>query len=212
MEGELYYLSVVEKLIEKTFHEAGSVASDEFTDAVPEWGRYKELCRKYERENMIEKLAATFRTPSAAAASIAHLKEKYQPGSLGARLVTITFKIELNDTNAKVSSHSSKQIVLALPRTLDVYRVKGLLLRKGGRDWGLKPLEFVFELVHDKLEDHDDMPDEEIPDSTRGIGDWIGEEVAECMVRVKPRKNAVDMGEVQKMDLGKLIELGGSIE
>jgi tubulin-specific chaperone E len=201
MEGELYYLSVAEKEVEKASHETGSLASEKVKTTVREWARYHELCSKYDRENFLEKLAAQNMEPSpdadAAAASIRSRKKAHPPNSLGARLVTITFH-----------SSDDQKIVLTVPRTFDVYRVKGLLLRKAGRAWGLKPLDFVFELLHDGPED--DMSDEEIPDSTRRIGDWIGEEVSECTVRVNPRKNGMSVNEAQRMDLGKLIEVGGS--
>ncbi len=55
-------------------------------------------------------------------------------------------------------------------------------MRKVGREWGLRPLEFIFEIVQETGEQV-----EEIPDSTRKIGDWMPEGVGDVVVRVRPR-------------------------
>lgn len=228
LDGELYYLSVAEKEIQKAFLSMASPASDEVKRTLQNWARYDELCRKYDRENVVEKLAAAqgFNgTASAAIPSSGPAKEepKYPPNSLGARLVTFHFHFHRLDSNSNGNQNSQikevQPIILTLPRTLDVYRVKGLLMRKGGREWGLGPLDFVFEIVHNKnraeteeevsqeiREEEEEL--EEIPDSTRRIGDWVPEGVGECAVRVKPRtRDKTKEVDWETMDLSNLITM-----
>ena len=127
---------------------------------------------------------------------------KYPPGSLGARLVTITFLLSDNNNNDKKDSTTAQSHTLTLPRTLDIYRVKALLLRARGKEWGLRPLAFDLQLLSPS--NGDDGEYEEIPDSTRRIGDWIEEGLWECTIRVKPRDTGDEV--VQRtMDLGRLM-------
>lgn len=213
MDGELYYLSVAENEIQTAFRHTESLGCEEFTRAKQDWGRYGDLCSKYERENLVEKLAAQLPNPTATSTASSQ-KPKYPPNSLGARLITVTFHFHpTSNENTK-----KEDVVLTLPRTLDVYRVKSLLMRKTGRQWGLQPLGFVFELLTPSDgEDGDGV--EEIPDSTRRIGDWITEGVGlgGVIVRVVPKptprlmaegEEGVDLdGQVQRMDLSSLTSM-----
>jgi tubulin-specific chaperone E len=188
MDGELYYLSVAEKEIEGALRRTESFENDDKKSVLEDWVRYPELCAKYDRENVIDRFyesAKSGTTPNSPE------KPRYQPRTLGGRIITITFL-----------APSRQETVLIIPRTIDIYRVKALLTRKIGSEWGLKPLSFIFELVHDPKED---LPDEVIPDSTRRIGDWIGEDVQKFTIRVKPRTVGMGKGKVERLDLGKLI-------
>jgi tubulin-specific chaperone E len=211
MEGELYYLSVAEKELQTACRETGSMASDDFRRIQRDWGRYAELCGKYEREHVVDKLAAQTKesVPMDFSRQRAKQAKKYLPGSLGARLVTITFHFhpEITTTTTTIINNNddgNRTVVLTIPRTLDVYRVKGILMRKVGREWGLKPLGFSFDLVHK----HDEEGDgEEIPDSTRKVGDWLAEELGEFAVRVKPKKEKHDEAGMERTDLEGLMEM-----
>jgi tubulin-specific chaperone E len=216
MEGELYYLSVAEKELRTAYGETGSMASDDFRRIQRDWGRYAELCGKYEREHVVDKLGAQTQksVPVNFSRQYAKQAKKYLPGSLGAQLVTITFhfhsEIATNTTTTTTTTINNKDddenrtVVLTIPRTLDVYRVKGLLMRKVGREWGLRPLGFSFDLVHK----HDEEGGgEEIPDSTRRVGDWLAEELAEFVIRVKPKKEKHDEAGMESTDLEGLIEM-----
>lgn len=209
MDGELYYLSLAEKEIQSAFGNTGSLESGEAKAVLHDWGRYAELCRKYERENVVEKLAAqASNTRGTAVAGPQKQISRYPPNSLGARLVTITFCFHPGGTTTTKKVDS---VALTLPRTLDVYRVKSLLMRKVGREWGLRPLAFVFELFTppdgDGMEGgHGEEGERElIPDSTRKIGDWIKEGEGECVVWVKPRRETGV--EAEKMDLSSLMTM-----
>ena len=90
-------------------------------------------------------------------------------------------------------------------------------MRKAPREWGLRPLGFAFELFSGKDGEDGGLmgkeEGEEIPDSTRRIGDWIGEGVRECDFRVKLRpelksKSKSKKGEREegeRMDLSRLM-------
>ena len=205
MEGELYYVSVAEREIQTAVQRTGwSPTSNELhTVAQRDWPRYDELCIKYDRENVVEKLASTNNRPAGPT------PQSYPPNSLGARLVTITFHLHSRPSSTTTTTKDKETtVLLSLPRTLDVYRVKSLLVRKVGREWGLRPLDFAFFLIRDREEDGGaGVAEEEIPDSTRRIGDWIGgEEVRQCEVEVRPRLGRKEE-EVWRMDLSGLVAM-----
>jgi tubulin-specific chaperone E len=228
MDGELYYLSVAEKDVRNTFEARAD--GEELDRVLRDWGRYDELCRKYERENILEKLAAKSAkeasdSPATESAGPVKQKPKYPPKSLGARLVTFTFVFHptststSTDTNTNINNQK-KAVSLTLPRTLDVYRVKGLLMRKIGREWGLRPLGFAFEVLkhHETAAGGSGAPEEEeevevevIPDSTRRIGDWIPDWLRECIVRVKPGPDRrKEESELERMDIARLVAMAPS--
>ncbi len=204
MDGELYYLSVAEKEIQKAFESTQSTTSDEFRRTLQDWTRHNELCSRYDRENVVNELVAAqdaqpLQDATAGTVVANQNLPKYPPNTLGARLVTITFQLQNPPTNPQpptttttdTTSHPPhpEAASLTFPRTLDVYRVKSLLMRKIGRTWGLRPLEFTFEIVQDAGEQV-----EEIPDSTRRIGDWIPVGVADVVVRVRVRLRSAVSG------------------
>lgn len=258
LDGELYYLSTAEKKIQTAFLNTESLASDEYKIARSDWTRYDELCIKYDRENLTEKLAAqsaqAANTPTAAPSSDpSRSGAKYPPNSLGARLVTINFHFHPDPDTTNVEATKQQTTILTIPRTLDVYRVKGLLVQQVGRQWGLRPLDFVFELVvrytgtEKEAEKKDAGGDgggnvegtasqvkegeqqgqeqelEEIPDSTRRIGDWIAEGLRECVILVRPRTRTrtgsrisqgkgsseeAGLADAERIDLSRLMSLG----
>jgi tubulin-specific chaperone E len=238
MDGELYYLSVAGKEISQLSQRTGGFPTSEDLKTLRQtWNRYEELCAKYEIENVLGMLlvsasnssTAAVGTPTADSAPQTHptgtARSKYPPGTLGARLLTITFLLSDNNDNSNNKNSSTNQshtITLAL--TLDIYRVKGLLLRARGREWNLRPLAFDLEILSLPNSNSNSNSDgaesgggevvngngyahaeyEEIPDSTRRIGDWIPEGMRECVVRVRRRKEAVE-GVAQRMDLQRLM-------
>ncbi|ERF70687.1 hypothetical protein EPUS_02553 [Endocarpon pusillum Z07020] len=196
MDGELYYLSVAEKEIQKALQNTQSTTNNDFRRSLQDWARYIELCDKYDRVHIVGRSIAAQSAhspkdtvPADAVSAASYRPPKYPPNTLGAQLVTLTFRLQTPSKNEPPTttdtiphSPTPESVTLTLPRTLDVYRVKSLLLRKIGREWNLKPLEFTFEIVQDAGEQV-----EEIPDSTRRIGDWIPESVGDVVLKVRPR-------------------------
>lgn len=194
MEAELYYLSEAEKDLQR--REALASREDSIGALERDWPRYHELCGKYDREDLVEKLVAAAAAaaaldagapsgPAPATASRPAIRQRktYPHNTLGARLVSITFQLH---PPSPTTGGPQETTTLLLPRTLDVYRVKSLLVRKVGRQWDLRPLGFGFEIV--RIRDAGagaagaagqagkGEEVEAIPDSTRKIGDWINDD------------------------------------
>lgn len=152
-EGEIYYLSVVEKEL-KTLLENETPNGGGDTDAAsspsprPEPQRpsreerislarqrhplYSSLCTKYDRQDVLERYARVRHDrhdPSAPS----NLRT-YAPGTLGARLVEAEFYIPSTSTRPPPPAAFKR----SLPTTISVYRLKSLV----GRHFGLRPLRF----------------------------------------------------------------------
>lgn len=206
-EGELYYLSLAEKAFENALQQDGARSrnSTQIQTAVSEWARYADLCAKYDRPNVLDNIT-TAGDERAEISPTLKTRRIFPPGTLGARLVTVSFEL-CADTPLHSGPDPRGSLAISLPRTFDVYRVKGLLLRRAPRDWGLRPLGFSFELVQEGV---DGEEGERIPDSTRRIGDWIAEEVGECRIRVRIQETGRGgVEEMREEELRRLEELGG---
>lgn len=196
MDGELYYLSVAEKALLAAFENKLPVSTIR-TKQQEDWNRYAELCTKYDRENVVNRLITQSQSenPEPEQKQDQKQKKEYPPNSLGARLVKITFLFSPYHS-ANNNKHPNQQppdpdspplhrlnaLTLTIPTTLSIYTLKSLILRsKMGREWGLKPLGFTLHLLCHPLNLGDEYEgvgreegeEVEIPDSMRRIGDWI---------------------------------------
>ncbi|KAL9617253.1 MAG: hypothetical protein Q9160_007934 [Pyrenula sp. 1 TL-2023] len=108
MNAELFYLAEIEK-------EATEKTRQQLSVAHP---RYLELCEKYDRDSVVGKPVQN--------------SEAELPDSLAARLVNIRFYRSL------LREQSGAEYRKAIPKSIDIYRLKGLV----ARTFGLPPLSF----------------------------------------------------------------------
>ena len=188
MDAELYYISMAQQEIEQAMTRSSEEPLfDICSDLTQNWSRYEELCAKYDRESKLPQPATS--APNAVSQPSQQDEDQFPIGSFGAQLLTINFVLERGTNKADCfgdqNISESPILTLKLPRTMSIYRVKGVLFRKIGSEWGLKPLQFDLklskkgELGEQQGEDskyhsaRQVQNDELVPDSTRGLGDWV---------------------------------------
>ncbi|KAG7006703.1 cytosolic fe-S cluster assembly factor NAR1 [Physcia stellaris] len=182
--AELYYLSAIGA-------ELSSVPEDKETVTLRRHPRYAELCDTHGAP------AIKRETP---------VSDEPKPGTLAARLTKFTFYLPPSTLPATLDTNSSvKEIQRELPRTVGIYKLKGLV----GKMFGLRPMGLRLVWETDEwdpvpgLDDDDDwgvsdeeiLPDRdpskwarreiELLDGTKNVGFWI--EGAEARVRVELR-------------------------
>ena len=155
-EGEIFYLSAAEKDLKTTLSPSTSIKdiTPTFNHKYP---RYPELCTKYDRPSIIDQLSSDTRVVDTNPES----DTVYPPGSVGARSVQATIHLAQRDP-----STSSSPLSRFLPRTINVYTLKGLV----ARHFHLPALQF--RLIYESPEL--DPVKEEIGDPTdwEHWGDW----------------------------------------
>ena len=188
MDAELYYVSEAQQEIKQAMRRSSEEPGfDICSDLTQNWSRYEELCAKYDRESKLPQPATS--APNAVSQPSQQDEDQFPIGSFGAQLLTINFVLERGTNKADCfgdqNISESPILTLKLPRTMSIYRVKGVLFRKIGSEWGLKPLQFDLklskkgELGEQQGEDskyhsaRQVQNDELVPDSTRGLGDWV---------------------------------------
>jgi hypothetical protein len=122
-EGEIYYLSIAERELSAAIAETTVESRERLVSvAKRQYPRYEELCRKYERESVFDKMQSA---PKETAA-----QSSYAPGTLGVRLVKTHFYIPQNEEGAGATSNAIPTTFSRLiPRTISVYTLKALLAR-----------------------------------------------------------------------------------
>jgi tubulin-specific chaperone E len=139
-DGEIYYLSVAEKNMKQIL--SSSIGSTEaaIEAAKNKYSLYKTLCEKYDRVNIL--------TAPESIASVQGTKKTFPPGSLGARIVNVTFYIpshlaldsesalKLDNEHPKASQPTTWTTFL--PPSLSVMTMKALT----SKHFHLPPLQF----------------------------------------------------------------------
>ncbi|KAK5054591.1 hypothetical protein LTR84_001482 [Exophiala bonariae] len=191
-EGEIYYLSTVEKEISASLDTSSEY--DEGSDIRPSNGAsstigklvdsirlrhplYANLCIKYDRDDLLDRAirlsqaneTAEATDPGAEISGGVKTKiQTYAPGTLGARLVDAFFYVPPTKTGSSSGDESSTPTLhfnRALPTTISVYRLKSLVARA----FSLPPLQF--KLVY---ESHEYDPVEPISRNTGANNDVAG--------------------------------------
>lgn len=159
-EGEIYYISVVEKEIrtlledEDQLHHSDGPSSvsvlEKITNTIREkHPLYNSLCIKYDRDDLLDhharQLIQSAKGTATGEESIPGAKAKletYAPGTLGSRLVDAVFYIP----KGLAQEHRTRSFHRPLPTTISVYRLKSLV----ARSFPLPPLQF--KLVYESHE------------------------------------------------------------
>ncbi|KAI1616798.1 hypothetical protein EDD37DRAFT_61316 [Exophiala viscosa] len=163
-EGEIYYLSVVEKEIRALLDtDANSSVEQKAKLACDMHPLYTTLCAKYDREDMVQVFVESMNKPASQSAGRPKTElDIYAPGTLGSRLVDACFYIPESESESTENGMFQR----LLPTTVSVYRLKSLV----ARHFGLHALQF--RLVY---ESHEYDPVEPISVTTRntkGKEDW----------------------------------------
>jgi tubulin-specific chaperone E len=224
-EGEIYYIAVAERELSAAIAETPVYSREgHVSDVKRRFPRYEELCRKYERESVLDKeQSASKETPA---------QTPYTPGTLGIRLVKANFYIPQKDEGSRATSSVIPTTFSRLiPRTISVYTLKALL----ARTFSLPALQF--RLIYESPEldpvvaprggndranwdawgdwDLDHPPKDpgavekqgkkwkkrevEILDGTREWGFYIEDGMVDATIRIEPLKQAGrEMGEGSK--------------
>ncbi len=111
--AELYYLSLIAR-------ELSAATPEETTQVLHNHPRYKDLCEKYGEPELVTKARAA-RDPEA--------------GTLGARIVRFTFWMGGDGATGADGAIVEKE--KDIPRTIDIYQLKGIV----GRLFGIRPLD-----------------------------------------------------------------------
>ncbi|KAK5074344.1 hypothetical protein LTR64_006511 [Lithohypha guttulata] len=143
-EGEIYFLSVVEKDLKA--HLLKAEARAQLIAKVEQlYPRYEALCKKYSRESVVEQLLSS--DPSSEVLrAIEATKLLYPVGSIAARLVKGIFYIP----NTAIRNKSEAKVELQIPDTIPVTRLLSILLRQPGLQAYLKPMQF--KLIYESKE------------------------------------------------------------
>lgn len=145
-EGELYYLSIVEKELRDLL--ASGTTVEELKCRVAELHPlYPALIEKYDRDSILN-------SPGSISNGIGGFPDPkentYPAGSLGARLVTATFYLsQPNNPSGAANNSDSKHVIvtMTLPSSLPVKQLMSILLRHPTFRPHLRPLQFnlIFE-------------------------------------------------------------------
>ncbi|TVY54097.1 Tubulin-specific chaperone E [Lachnellula suecica] len=160
-DAEMYYLSQIGKAM-------AEVPEEEEHKVTGKHKRYAELCAKYDPPHVIRKDSRDI-----------------NPDSLEARLITFTFYMP---PNTKPGTEDEITLSRQIPKSFDVYRVKGLV----GRMFDIPPLSsrLIWETGewdpvagYEELEDSSDEDEDEIPREAKASkagenkGKWMKREV-----------------------------------
>jgi tubulin-specific chaperone E len=144
-DGEIYYLSVAEKDIKRIL--SSHIGSNEaaIESAKHKYSLYETLCEKYDRVNIL--------TAPESISAVQGAKKTFPPGSLGARIVNVTFYIpshlalhSQSDSESDTEGPKASQPTTwttSLPPSLSVMTMKALT----SRHFHLPPLQF--KLIHE---------------------------------------------------------------
>lgn len=122
-EGEIYYISIAERELSAAIAEKSLYSTERYvSNAKRQYPRYEELCRKYERDSVLDKKQSASKETSA--------QTSYAPGTLGVRLVKTRFYIPQTDEGSRATDGVIPTAFSRLiPRTISVYTLKAFLTR-----------------------------------------------------------------------------------